>query len=196
MSIRCLWLLNTALLAFPAARSPHGARRDFGDLDGRTAVYYLAIQADVLVAGRGNVLSNEIRADGKLAMSAVNKDGELDALGATKVHNGVQGGTDGAAGIKDVVDQNNALSINIERNLGLVNLGGNMGKEVVAIEADIKASSGTSAPSIWLICSCELARQDISPVTMPTMARSLQPSLRSMISCAIRVIARCTAVRP
>ena len=56
-------------------------------------------------------------------MSTVDKDGELDALGAAKVHNGVQGGADGAAGIKDVVDQNNAFSINIERNLGLVNLG-------------------------------------------------------------------------
>mgnify|MGYP007012693489 CR=1 FL=1 len=69
-----------------------------------------------------------------------------------------------------------------------------MGKEVIAIETDIKASQRNLRTFDLVDLLCELARR-ISPlVTMPTMARSLQPSLRSMISCAIRVIARCTAV--
>ena len=77
-------------------------RRDVEDLDGGTAVDLLKIQTDVLLVRGRDVLTHEVGADGQLAMAAVNEDGELDAAGATQVHDGVEGGADGAAGVENI----------------------------------------------------------------------------------------------
>ena len=47
--------------------------------------------------GRREVLADEVRPEGQLAVAAVGQHGELDAGGAPEVEQGVDRGADGAA---------------------------------------------------------------------------------------------------
>ena len=66
--------------------------RDVEDLHGRAAVDLLEIQADVLLVRGRNVLAHEIGADGKLAVTAINENRQLDPARTAKIHDGIERG--------------------------------------------------------------------------------------------------------
>ena len=127
-------------------------------------------------------------------MAAVNEDCQLDAARTAQVHDGIKSGADGTARIQDVVHQHDALAVDAEGNVGSVDRGSEIGRIVIAVEADVQAAERNVDALDLLDLLGELLCQKVARVTMPTRARSSQPSLRSRISCAMRVIARLTAV--
>lgn len=127
-------------------------------------------------------------------MAAVNEDGQLNAARTAKVHDGVESGANGTARVQDVVHQHDALAVDAEGNVGGVDRGSEIGSVVIAVEADVEAAERNVDALDLLDLLGELLCQKVARVTMPTRARSSQPSLRSRISCAMRVIARLTAV--
>ena len=127
-------------------------------------------------------------------MTAVNENRQLDAARTAQVHNGVQSGADGAARVQDVVHQNDALAVDAEGNVGSVDRGSEVSRIVIAIEADVQAAERNVNTLDLLDRLGELLCQKVAARDDATRARSSQPSLRSRISCAMRVIARLTAV--
>jgi len=98
----------------------------------------------MFIARRGYIFSNEIRADRKLAMTAVQKYGKLDAGRTAEVEQTGDGGTYRATCKKDVVHQDNMLPGNIEgyRTGCERGPGGGVHRKVVAIETDIELANG------------------------------------------------------
>ena len=72
-------------------------------------------------------------------MSAVDEDQELDALGAAMVEERIERGADGAAGVEDVVHQDDVAAFDVEADLALFDDWTDIaGGEVIAIEADVE----------------------------------------------------------
>jgi hypothetical protein len=63
------------------------------------------LDLDVLVMCRRDVLTDVVGPDGKLAVAAVDEDRKLDTRGPPVVEQGVDGGTDRASRVQDVVAQ-------------------------------------------------------------------------------------------
>ena len=71
-------------------------------------------------------------------MAAVGQHGELDAVGAPVVEQGVDRGARGPAGVEDVVDEHDAVVLEPEGQVGAVHDGvGGSRREVVAVEGDV-----------------------------------------------------------
>ena len=113
-------------------------RRHLEDLDGRDAIDFLQKEADVLVRRGRDVLADKISADGKLAVPSVNEDCKLHAGGAAEIAQRIERRADGAAGEQNIVDKHDGQSVDVEANVGRVNLGGKMRREIIAIEADVE----------------------------------------------------------
>ena len=93
--------------------------------------------------GGRDVLPDEIGLDGKLPVTAVHHHRELDAGGATEVHERIECGTDGAAGEEDIVNEDDLLPSDViedVRGLQLRLL--QTTAEVIAIERDIETADG------------------------------------------------------
>ena len=73
-------------------------------------------------------------------MTAVNENCQLDAARTAQVHNGVQSGADGTTRVQDVVHQHDALAVDAEGNVGSVDRGSEIGRIVIAVEADVQAA--------------------------------------------------------
>lgn len=127
-------------------------------------------------------------------MTAVNENCQLNTARTAQVHDGVQSSADGTTRVQDVVHQHDALAVDAKGNVGGVDRGSEIGRIVIAVEADVQAAERNFDALDLLDLLGELLCQKVARVTMPTRARSSQPSLRSRISCAMRVIARLTAV--
>lgn len=79
--------------------------------------------------------------DGKLPVPAVDQHGQAHNAGPAKVNEGVQGGTDGAAGVQDVVNQDDNLVVDSgQRQLGAVRWPGGLVGEVVTEHGDVQLS--------------------------------------------------------
>src|SRR5208282_996081 len=77
------------------------------------------------------------------AMAAVDEHAERNALRAAEIEETVHGGADGAAGVKDVVDEDEVHAIHAESNVGgLENSLGRDFREVVAIKRNIQRADG------------------------------------------------------
>ena len=135
-SIRCLVVERHG---YSSPLSPMGAAcarwpgANDEDLDGGGAVNLVEEQAHVLLKRRGDVLAHEVGADGQLPMPTVDEHGELDACGTADVHEGVERRADGAAGEQDVVDEHDGLAVDVEGDLGRVDLGAEIRREIVAV---------------------------------------------------------------
>jgi hypothetical protein len=55
-----------------------------------------------------------ISVDGKLAAAAIEQDGEFDAGWASEIGQFIEGGPDGAAGVEDVIEEDDLGAIDIE----------------------------------------------------------------------------------
>ena len=77
-------------------------------------------QADVddLVVAGWQVLADEVGADRQLAVAAVDEDGEADGARAAVIGQRVEGGADGAAGVEDVVDEDDGAAGDLGLEVG------------------------------------------------------------------------------
>ena len=101
----------------------HAAARDSGDAASKNSnvifpVHLAEADADpFLVRGR-QVFADVVRADGELAVAAVDEDRQLHGGGATDVHERVERGADGAAGEEHVVDEHDEQDLHVRRHVG------------------------------------------------------------------------------
>jgi hypothetical protein len=81
--------------------------------------------------------------NGHFAMAAIDEDAKGHALGTAQVEEAVHGGTDGAAGVKDIVDEDQVHGIHGESYVGRLedSLWSDFG-EVIAIKRDIECADG------------------------------------------------------
>src|SRR5438067_1149556 len=73
---------------------------------------------DIFVEGSGKIFAYKIRFDGKLAMTAVDKDSELNAFWPAKIVERIHCGANSSPAEQHVVHQHNDLAGDIERNRG------------------------------------------------------------------------------
>ena len=86
-----------------------------------------------------DLAADEAGFDGQLAVAAVDEDEQLDARGAAVIEQGVERGANGAAGVEDVVHEDDVLAGDGEVDFGGVEDGlRGDGGEVVAVEGDIQ----------------------------------------------------------
>jgi hypothetical protein len=91
-------------------------------------------------------LSEVIGRDGQLAVSAVDKDGKLDAGGAAVVDEFVERGADGAPGEKDIVKEDDVRAFDREGEVGPADGGdGAEVVEVISVEGDIEGAERSLA---------------------------------------------------
>jgi hypothetical protein len=92
-----------------------------------------------LASRRGDGAADEAGFNGKLAVSAVDEDEQLHALGAPLVEESIEGRTDGTAGVEDVVHQDDVAAIDVEADFAFFDHRARAcSGEVVAIEADVE----------------------------------------------------------
>ncbi len=116
------------------AQDTFSTSSDFLDL-----VDFLELHFDDLVVGGLHGAADEARLDGQLAVAPVDQHQQLHAGRAAVIEQRVQGGPDGAAGVEDVVHQDDVLAGDRKRDVrgvhhGLVGNGG----QVVAVQGDIQ----------------------------------------------------------
>ena len=96
------------------------------------------MDAHVILGRRGYVLSDEVGADRKLAVTTVHEDGESDRARASVIDERIHRRADGAAGEEDVVDEDDNAVVDGERDLRLTHHRRVAdARQVVAVERDI-----------------------------------------------------------
>jgi hypothetical protein len=127
-----------------AAEPPHSKLVDAVDQDyALFVVYFVEADFDDFAVGGLHGAADVLGFDRHFAVAAIDEDTERDALGATKIEETVHGGADGAAGVEDVVDEDQVHGVDAERNIrGLQDgLWSDFG-EIVAIESDVERADG------------------------------------------------------
>jgi hypothetical protein len=112
------------------------------DRDGIVAALFAEFDRDVFVGAGGDGFADEVGFDGKLAVAAVDEDGELDAVGAADVAEGIERGAGGASGVDDVINEDDGFAGDVARDGGGVHLAGGLLVKIVAVHGDIDDSSG------------------------------------------------------
>src|SRR5262245_49232185 len=102
------------------------------------------LHLDALAAGGRQVLAHVVGADRELAVAAVGEDGELHALGAAVVEQGLDRGADRAAGVEDVVEEADRAALEREvepcradERLGVLGRLAPTNGDVVTVERDV-----------------------------------------------------------
>jgi hypothetical protein len=100
-----------------------------------------ALYADFLISGEGKAGACDLGRDRQFAAPSINEYGQGDAGGSAVVEYLVQGGTNGAAGMKYVVYEQDILSFDLEGYLGRLDLGMQPDTaEIITIEADVQGA--------------------------------------------------------
>ena len=122
-------------------------------------VGFLEADPDLLGGGGGQVLSDVVCPDGEFAVAAVDQHGEPDDPRAAEVDDGVQRGTDGAAGVQHVIDEHHDLVVDpCSRELGGVRRPGGLVGEVVAEHGHVQLSDNRGGVHGG-VRGCDLAGQ-------------------------------------
>jgi len=96
------------------------------------------MNANVVAGGGRDVLADEIGADRKLPMPAVDQDREAYGAGTPVVDERVHRGADGAAGEEHIVDEHDHAAVDRERDLRLAHHRRVADPcQVVAVESDV-----------------------------------------------------------
>src|SRR5690606_8024922 len=104
------------------------------------------VDVDSLLGGHAHLLDHVVGLDGELAAPTVDQHGELDALWPAVVQDGVEGGSNRAAGEQDVVHQDDAAPRDRDRELGRADARvGQGGRRVVAVQGDVDGAEGDRA---------------------------------------------------
>lgn len=87
--------------------------------------------------------AHELRFNGHFAVAAIDEDAERDALRAPQIEKPVHGGADGAAGVEDVVHEDEIHAVDAKGDVrGLKDgLRRDFGK-IVAVEGDVQGADG------------------------------------------------------
>ena len=138
-----------------------GAR--LGDRHPVCAVDLLEADVDPLLAGGRQVLADVVGADRQLAVAAVAEDRQLHPLRTAVVEERLDRGADGAAGVEDVVDEDDRALAEVEVDVGGVDDGlraGCLGADVVAVEGDVEVADRQVAAGQLTEEDVEAAGQD------------------------------------
>src|SRR5271163_1094993 len=81
------------------------------------AIDLAQLDVNPLTLGSRNVLADIVRANRHLALSAIDQHRELNRFGAAQIGNRTECRPHGAAGVEDIVDENNALAVERERDV-------------------------------------------------------------------------------
>jgi hypothetical protein len=98
------------------------------------------LQADryfLLVTGR-YVLADVVRTNWQLAVPAVDEADKLDGARPTEVDQRIESRADGAAGVQDVVDQDDRLVRNVDRDRGRAERPRRALVDVVTVQGDVE----------------------------------------------------------
>src|SRR6266540_2498645 len=127
--------------------SPMAVPLLFGVRDQQDSVHLVhldELHLDALVARGRQVLADVVGPDRQLAVAAVDEDGELDPVGAAVVEERLDRGADRAAGVEDVVDEDDGLALErkVERRraddrLRMERRTASAHLDVVAVEGDV-----------------------------------------------------------
>lgn len=99
---------------------------------------FLEADVDALVACGREVATHVVRADGEFAVAAVHENGELNAVGSAEGSDGVHGGADAAAGVEDVVGEDDGTAGKIGGEAGGYNRSpARAAMEIVAVHGNI-----------------------------------------------------------
>jgi hypothetical protein len=112
--------------------------------------------------------------------------------GTAVVHHGIHGGTDGAAGVEDIIHQHHPLPLQGKGDVGLADgLVRQVSADVIPVEGDVHGAHRGLDPFDDLGHAADLlGQQGSSPERMPISTTSVKPLLRSSISWEILVMAR------
>src|SRR5215472_5990924 len=94
--------------------------RPFENPDLVRAVGLLEEDLDDFAVGGRHALADVVRFDRKLAVAAVDEDGQADGPRTTEVDDAVEGGADRPSGVEDVVAEEDRASVEVEIDLGLL----------------------------------------------------------------------------
>src|ERR1017187_1757765 len=120
----------------------HSGWCSFLDYDFVRAAHFCQPHADPFGLSGGNVLADEIRFDGQLAVSAVDEHGQLNAPGPAEIIQRVHGGPDGPAAEQHVINKHHRLPGHVEWNNRGLDVGGGASAKVVPVHTDIQAAVG------------------------------------------------------
>ena len=112
----------------------------------RRAAHFRQPHADAFGVGGGDILADEIRFDGQLAVAAVNEHRQLNAPGPAEIIQRVHRGPDGPPAEQHVIHQHHRLPGHIERNDRGLDVGRDALVEVVPVHADIQAAGRDGLP--------------------------------------------------
>ena len=118
---------------------------------------------DFFLGGGGDHEAGVVGGDGQGAASAVDEDGEFDLGGAAVVEELVEGGLHGAAGLEDVVDQDDRCAGDVDRDDGGRELlGDRIAADVVAMEGYVDDAGARAAFFRVMLAQEQLeARDDV-----------------------------------
>jgi hypothetical protein len=108
-----------------------------------------------MLAGR-HVLADVVGADRELAVTAVDQADQLDGAWSAQVDQRVQGGARGAAGVQHVVDQDDRLVRDVDRDAGRAQGARRVLVDVVALQRDVELTE-------WDAGAFELANALLEP---------------------------------
>src|SRR5262249_12452475 len=98
---------------------------------------------DALRCGRGDRLAHDVGLNGQLATAPVYKYGQGDSPWPAEIGELVEGGANGSAGVEHVVHDDDALAVDVDRNLRLADDRTRAdGLEIVAVERDVQRTAG------------------------------------------------------
>lgn len=134
------------MLGFAGGAGGKGSERgSLGDRVGaldpdQVALGLLRVEShhDFFGARREEVQADVVRREGKPPAAAIDEDGQLDLGRAPVIEQLVERGLDGAAGEKDVVNQDDGRAMHVARDLrGRKLLWNRMAPDVVAVKGDV-----------------------------------------------------------
>ena len=108
-----------------------------------TAVVFGEPHLDVLGARGGHVLADVVGAERQFAVAAVDEHRQLHRARPADVAQRVQRRADRAAGVEDVVDEDDQRAVDAALgDRGVLERAGRLGVEVVAVERDVEGAAG------------------------------------------------------
>src|SRR4029077_3635015 len=110
--------------------------------DGVELVHLDELHLDPLSAGGGQVLADVVRPDRQLAVAPVDEHGELDARRSAVVEESLDGRADRAAGVEDVVDEDDRPSVEREIELRRADEWLSRERRLAATDGDVVAVEG------------------------------------------------------
>src|ERR1043166_889585 len=96
---------------------------------------------DLFVQGGWHVLSHEIRLNRQLAVAPIHQNSQLNLLRTSKIVEGIHGRPNGPSAEKNVIYEDNCLSVNVKVYGGRLQFRGHALIEVVPVHTHVQAAN-------------------------------------------------------